>query len=147
MANAVLSAAGDEVSAEQLYDLLQLRVNVFIVEQECAYPELDGLDLLPSTRHFWLPGKPGAGLAGCLRVLSGERVPRIGRVCTSSEARGSGAGALLMEAAVAYLGDAESELGAQTYAREFYARFGYEPEGEEYYEDGIAHITMRRAAR
>lgn len=148
MPKSVRSAGGDEVTAPQLYELLRLRVDVFVVEQECPYPELDGLDLLPSTRHFWVPGEPGAGFAGCLRVLDdGDGVPRIGRVCTAGAARGSGLGARLMQAAVEYLGDSESVLGAQTYAREFYARFGYEPEGEEYNEDGIAHITMRREGR
>ncbi|MGH3519013.1 MAG: GNAT family N-acetyltransferase [Haloechinothrix sp.] len=144
----VESASGADITAAQLYDVLRLRVNVFIVEQECPYPELDGQDLLPTTRHFWLPGKDDTELAGCLRVLAGaDGVLRVGRVATSDAARGTGAGARLMEAVVDHIGAAESVLGAQTYATGFYARFGYAPEGAEYDEDGIPHITMRRPAR
>lgn len=140
------SAAGDELSAAELYALLRLRVNVFVVEQRCPYPELDGLDLLSSTRHFWIPD--GDAAAGCLRIIPDEgAVVRIGRVCTAESARGSGVGWRLMAAAVDYVGDAESVLGAQTYATGFYRKFGFREEGDEYEEDGIPHITMRRPAR
>lgn len=114
-----------------------------MVEQRCPYQELDGLDLLGSTRHLWLPD--GEAIAGCLRILADQHgVLRVGRVCTSEAARGSGTGARLMAAALDAIGDAESVLGAQTYATGFYARFGYVPEGDEYEEDGIPHMTMRR---
>lgn len=144
----VQSASGAELTEKELYELLRLRVNVFVVEQQCAYPELDGNDLLPETRHFWLRGTEGDELAGCLRVLAnGPDSYRIGRVCTSASARGTGAGVGLMEAALAHIGGAESVLGAQTTAAPFYARFGYVPEGDTYDEDGIPHITMRRVGR
>lgn len=140
----VQSAAGPDLTAAQLYALLRLRVDVFVVEQNCAYPEIDGLDLLPGTRHFWVADAVHGGIAGCLRVLSGAGGHRIGRVCTSELARGTGTGERLMRAAVAFLGDAESVLGAQTAAAGFYERFGYVAEGEVYDEDGIPHVTMRR---
>lgn len=139
----VQSAAGDQLTARQLYALLRLRTAVFVVEQNCPYLDPDGLDLLPTTRHFWVPGAE-AQLAGCLRLLDDGGVLRIGRVCTSAAARGNGTGARLMAAAVEHIGDAESVLGAQTYATQFYARYGYRPDGEEYDEDGIPHILMRR---
>lgn len=143
----VHSATGDALTTSQLYDLLRLRVDVFIVEQECPYPELDGQDLSPGTTHFWVPGAGDSGLAGCLRVLDdGDGVRRIGRVCTAAKVRGTGVGLQLMEAAVTAIGDGEAVLGAQTYAQSFYARFGFQQEGEVYYEDGIAHISMRRPA-
>lgn len=139
----VHSAPGDQLTAEQLYALLRLRVDVFVVEQQAAYPELDGRDLLPTTWHFWLQSDDG--VVGCLRLLGDEPPLRIGRVCTSKAARGTGAGARLMDAAVAFVGDAESVLDSQTYAQGFYVRYGYEPEGEEYTDDdGIPHIVMRR---
>lgn len=139
------SASGDQLTAEQLYALLRLRVDVFVVEQKAAYPELDGRDLLPSTWHFWVPGEDGE-VAGYLRILGDGSPLRIGRVCTSKGARGSGLGAQLMDAAVAHIGSAESVLDSQTYATGFYARYGYVPEGEEYVDDdGIPHILMRRA--
>ncbi|GAA5120604.1 GNAT family N-acetyltransferase [Haloechinothrix salitolerans] len=139
----VRSATGPEITAADLYALLRLRVNVFVVEQECAYPELDGLDLLPGTCHLWLA--EGDTLLGCLRIIDdGGGVLRVGRVCASAAARGTGVGARLMTAALDVIGDAESVLGAQTYATGFYERFGYRTEGEPYDEDGIPHITMRR---
>lgn len=139
----IVSAWGGELSAAQLYDLLRLRVDVFVVEQECPYPEIDGRDLVGGTRHFWVPS--GDGVAGCLRVLAEpDGVLRIGRVCTSPAARGTGLGARLMRAAMDFAGDAECVLDAQTYAEGFYARFGFRRAGEEFDEDGIPHVTMRR---
>lgn len=135
--------AGDDLVPAQLYDILRLRVDVFVVEQECPYPEIDGRDLLPGTRHLWVAGADGIG--SYLRVLqepAGAR--RIGRVCSARDARGRGLAACLMTAALAYTGDVDCVLDAQTYAQGFYAKFGFEPEGEEFDEDGIPHITMWR---
>ncbi|MGH3879434.1 MAG: GNAT family N-acetyltransferase [Actinophytocola sp.] len=136
-------AAGDELPADRLYALLRLRVDVFVVEQECAYSELDGRDLLPDTIHLWGPptGEPEAYLR-LLREPGGGW--RIGRVCTTKAARGRGLGGLLMAAALERVGDADVVLGAQTYAQDFYVRFGFEPDGEPYDDVGIEHITMRR---
>jgi ElaA protein len=128
-----------------LYAVLRLRVDVFVVEQECPYPELDGRDLLPSTRHLWVDGPDGAG--SYLRVLeepAGAR--RIGRVVTARDARGQGLAAQLMQAALAHVGDADCVLDSQTYAKGFYLKFGFVPEGDEFLEDGIPHITMWRRA-
>ena len=136
-------AAGDELTAPELYAVLRLRVDVFVVEQDAPYPELDGRDLLPDTLHLWSPptGEPLA----YLRILADpDGVRRIGRVCTTKAARGTGLGRLLMTEAMARIGDAEAVLDAQTYARDFYARFGFVAEGEPFDEDGIEHITMRR---
>jgi len=139
-------AVGDELTAPELYALLTLRVEVFVVEQEAPYRELDGRDLLPDTVHLWSPptGEPQAYLR-ILREPNGVR--RIGRVCTTKTARGTGLGRLLMTEAMVRIGDAEAVLDAQTYAQDFYARFGFVPEGDPFYEDGIEHITMRRPPR
>ncbi|WP_103353666.1 GNAT family N-acetyltransferase [Amycolatopsis sp. CA-128772] len=135
-------ATGPELTAAQLHDILRLRVDVFVVEQKAAYPELDGRDLLPDTRHLWFE-ESGAVLA-YLRVLQdpGE-VRRIGRVATAAHARGTGLAARLMDAALTIPG--EYVLDAQTYVQAFYARYGFTPEGQEYKDDdGIPHIRMRR---
>jgi ElaA protein len=118
-------------------------VTVFVVEQECPYPELDGRDLLPDTGHLWWPatGEPQAYLR-LLREPDGAW--RIGRVCTAKSARGHGLGALLMARALERTADADVVLDAQTYAQDFYGRFGFVPEGAPFDEDGIEHITMRR---
>ena len=140
------SAKGDEITAAELYPLLRLRVDVFVVEQECPYPELDGRDLLPTTVHVWW--QPADEVLGYLRLLRDpDGTHRIGRVCTARSARGSGLGALLMKAAMEHVGDEAAVLDAQTYALDFYARFGFVPEGERYLEDGIEHQTMRRTAK
>lgn len=139
------SATGDEITVAQLYPLLTLRVTVFVVEQNCPYSELDGLDLLPSTVHVWW--QPGDEPDGYLRLLRDpDGTHRIGRVCTAKHTRGAGLGALLMKDAMERVGDAAAVLEAQTYAQAFYARFGFVSTGEPYYEDGIEHITMRRPA-
>lgn len=139
------SAKGGEITAAELYPLLKLRVDVFVVEQECAYAEIDGRDLLPSTVHVWW--QPGDEVLGYLRLLRDpDGIHRIGRVCTALSARGSGLGAVLMKAAMEHIGDDAAVLDAQTYALDFYARFGFVPEGDRFLEDGIEHQTMRRAA-
>jgi ElaA protein len=140
---AIHDLTADQLTPEQLYAILRLRVDVFVVEQECAYPELDGRDLLPGTRHLWTDGASGVG--AYLRLLDepgGAR--RIGRVCTALDARGQGLGAKLMVAALDAAGDVDCVLDAQTYATGFYAKYGFRPEGEEFIEDGIPHITMWR---
>ena len=81
-----------DLSNSTLYDLLKLRVEVFVVEQACAYPELDGRDLLTETRHFWL--ERDGEVVCTLRLLEehddGEKAFRIGRLCTQRSARGQG---------------------------------------------------------
>src|SRR5919109_2552856 len=96
-----------DLSPSTLYELLRLRVDVFVVEQASPYAELDGRDLEEGTRHFWLGGNgQPEPVLGCLRLLrepTGEF--RIGRLCTARSARGHGLGRQLMEAALADVGD------------------------------------------
>ncbi|KAA9160839.1 GNAT family N-acetyltransferase [Amycolatopsis acidicola] len=137
-----MNVPGTELSASRLYDILRLRVDVFVVEQNCPYPELDGRDIRADTRHFWIEGEHGVD--AYLRVLTEPGGYRVGRVVTAKHARGQGLAARLMTAAVELIGDEPSVLDAQTYAQGFYAKFGYVPEGEVFEEDGIPHITMWR---
>jgi ElaA protein len=129
-----------ELDTRTLYALLRLRVDVFVVEQKCAYPELDGRDVEPGTRHLWLEedGEPAA----YLRILDENR---IGRVCVAPKTRGTGAAKRLMREALTYIGNAPSTLDAQAYLVDFYRSFGYEPAGPEYIDDGIPHVPMFRA--
>jgi ElaA protein len=137
-------ATGDQLSAATLYALLSLRVNVFVVEQKCPYPELDGRDLRGDTVHFWW--QPGAEPLSYLRLLTDpDGSARIGRVCTAPAARGTGLGARLMSAAMAEIGDRDAVLDAQVQVQAMYARWGFQPVGEPFDDDGILHITMRRA--
>ncbi|WP_016700685.1 GNAT family N-acetyltransferase [Actinoalloteichus spitiensis] len=139
-------ASGDQLTPNQLYRLLQLRVQVFVVEQECPYPELDGRDLAPTTRHLWCTEAGDDTPLACLRLLEEDGSVRIGRVCTALSARGTGQGRRMMTAALAEVGDRDTVLDAQTQARGFYAAFGYAQCGPEYLEDGIPHVPMRRPA-
>ena len=139
--------AGTDLDAATLYELLQLRAEVFVEEQACPYPELDGRDLVATTRHFWLRDSGGAVVAN-LRLLEdvtdAEGEFRIGRVCTRLSARGRGHTRLLMEAALAQVGDRPCRLNAQSYLTAMYAGHGFATDGEEFLEDGIPHVPMRR---
>ena len=136
-----------DLPPDTLYELLRLRVDVFVVEQAAPYPELDGRDLEEGARHFWLGGSGNPEpVLGCLRLLrepTGEF--RIGRLCTARSVRGRGLGRQLMEAALAEVGDRSCVLDAQEHLAGFYRDFGFSAAGETYDWDGIAHVPMRRA--
>ena len=136
--------SGADLSAKEIHDLLRLRVDVFVVEQECPYPEVDGLDLLPSTTHLWLADD--AGPAASIRLLNGSDGLKIGRVVTRSDRRGERLAGRLMEAALQLIGPSSSSLEAQSYLVNFYALFGFAVSGPEYIEDGIPHTPMQRVA-
>ena len=139
----VRTAALTDIDAETLYALLRLRVQVFVVEQRCAYPELDGRDLEPDAVHVWVGSAPDPD--GYLRVLhDDDGARRIGRVCVRSGGRGTGIAAELMGAGIAVCDRAPIVLDAQAHLTGWYARFGFAPQGEEFIEDGIPHVRMRR---
>jgi ElaA protein len=134
-----------ELDVPTLYALLRLRVDVFVVEQRCPYREIDDRDLEPGTRHLWYGPSRTEPLA-YLRVLAdADGTARIGRVCTAPSARGGGLSGRLMTDALDLIGDqTPCVLDAQSYLVDFYRRFGFVPSGDEYVEDGIAHVPMRR---
>jgi ElaA protein len=133
-----------DLDTTTLYRLLKLRVDVFVVEQECAYPELDGRDTEAGTLHVW--AERDGEIAGYLRILDDGPQARIGRVLTAKAARGGGLGAQLMEQALQAIGDRPSVLDAQSHLIQFYERFGYVQSGPSYVEDGIPHTPMTRGA-
>jgi ElaA protein len=132
----------DELSTVELYELLRLRSAVFVVEQECPYPDMDGRDVEPTTRHVWLPD-PDRPVASYLRVLDDGSQRRIGRVVTDPAARSRGLAARLVEHALATT-PGPWVVEAQAHLADWYARFGFVVTGPEYVEDGIAHVPMRR---
>jgi ElaA protein len=130
-----------------LHDLLKLRIDVFVVEQDCAYPELDGRDVEPDTEHVWTarPGDPAGRPAAYLRVLrDADGSLRIGRVCTRSDARGAGLAGVLVSAVLSRAAGRVVVLEAQEYLAGWYARYGFVATGPVYVEDGIPHVPMRR---
>ncbi len=136
-----------DLDAATLYEILKLRVEVFVVEQACPYPELDGRDLLAETRHFWLENAEGQVIS-TLRLMEehpgGEKVFRIGRVCTKRSERGNGHTNRLMQAAIAEVGDFPCRIDAQTYLQDMYGAHGFVRDGDEYLEDGVPHVPMIR---
>ncbi|MEU7815873.1 GNAT family N-acetyltransferase [Pseudonocardia sp. NPDC049154] len=138
-----------DLDAATLYELLRLRVDVFVVEQACPYGELDGRDLEERARHYWLTGhgEPAAVL-GTVRLLKEpDGGYRIGRLCTAKTARGRGLGKQLMDAVIAEIGDGACVLDAQEHLADFYRGYGFEATGPAYDWDGVAHLPMRRPAR
>lgn len=143
----VRTARFADLSAGELYALLRLRVDVFVVEQACPYPELDGRDEEPGTWHLWVPGGRGERARGYVRVLAEPGgVRRIGRVCVAPGERGSGLADQVMRAALRVCGEDEIVLAAQTPLVGWYAARGFETAGQGFLEDGIPHTPMRRAA-
>ena len=133
-----------DLDTTTLYAILKLRADVFVVEQNCPYGDLDGRDLEPGTRHVWL--SRGDDILAYLRILDDGGVERIGRVVTAPAARGAGHAQRLMDEALAVIGNRPSVLDAQAYLVRFYARYGYQQTGPEYLEDGIPHVPMAKAA-
>ncbi|HSP61337.1 MAG TPA: GNAT family N-acetyltransferase [Ornithinimicrobium sp.] len=145
MAPDVRAARLRDLDPTTLHDLLRLRVDVFVVEQECAYPEVDGRDAEEGTEHLWVQ-VDGAPVA-TLRLLTDRGgVRRIGRVATARDHRGQGYADALVHEALRRAGAAEVVLDAQTYLEGWYARFGFVRSGADFLEDGIAHLPMRRPA-
>ncbi|KXF80272.1 GNAT family N-acetyltransferase [Enterovibrio coralii] len=140
-----------QLSTRQLYDLLRLRTDVFVVEQNCPYPELDGHDTHPETLH--LLGYRDDKMTAYARILPAGLTYEdisIGRVVTANTERGNGCGHDLVSQALLQAHDvwphAPITIGAQYHLREFYRRHGFEEISEQYLEDGIPHIDMRRLA-
>lgn len=127
-----------------LYRILRLRVDVFVVEQECAYPELDGRDLEPTARLLWVSDDDE--VVATVRVLVDGDDRRIGRVATAAAARGRGLAAGLMHEAIAECDGRVIRLDAQSHLAHWYARFGFAVDGAEFIEDGIPHVPMTRPA-
>ena len=131
-----------ELSPFEVYGLCRLRVDVFVVEQECPYPELDGRDVEPATVHLWL--ESDGEVAATIRVLDDGAGRAIGRVATAAGFRGQGLAARLIDEGIALCGDVPVTLGAQAHLEGWYERFGFRRSGPGYVEDGIPHVPMRR---
>jgi len=138
----------NELTIDEFHDILQLRINIFVVEQDCPYPELDGKDR--KAYHFF--GQDDGG-----RIIAYTRIfgpgdyyeqPAIGRVVVDSDHRGDGTGYALMKGTLENMrklfGDVTIKIGAQKYLVEFYGKLGFKSTGEEYIEDGIPHVYMIR---
>jgi ElaA protein len=134
----------DDLDSRTAYAVWRLRQQVFVVEQHAPYPDLDGRDLEPGTRHLLL-AEHGV-LVGYLRLLDDGDSARIGRVVVAPEARGRGLADTLMRTALAETGPRAVRLDAQTGLADWYAGHGFAVTGPAFDDDGVPHLPMARAA-
>lgn len=129
------------MTALELHAILRLRSDVLVVEQQCAYADIDGRDADPQTEHMWI--EEAGGVVAALRILHGD-VPQIGRIVTRVDRRGEGLASTLLRAALERV-SRPVELKAQARLDLWYASFGFVRCSDEWVEDGIAHVQMRLA--
>src|SRR5690606_5276676 len=139
----------ENLHVNQLYDLLQLRTEVFVLEQQCLYQDMDGLDRECHHLLIYESSDTAHQLVAYARLIpAGKSFSEcsIGRILTKTH--GLGLGKRLMQEALQWVnqlyGDADIRIGAQTYAIPFYEKFGFVSQGDTYDEDGIEHIEMIR---
>jgi ElaA protein len=140
----------NNLTPHELYAILQLRTEVFVVEQNCVFQDMDGKD--DYCHHIM--GWNGDKLIATSRIVPpgiAYEFPSIGRIVTSPAARGRSAGKELVNKSISALnklyGDSTIRIGAQLYLKKFYESFGFEQSGDVYDEDGIDHIQMTRIGR
>lgn len=136
-----------ELTTTELYEIIKARINVFVVEQDCPYPDCDDYD--QKAIHLWAE-KNGEVLAYCRVFDKGIKYPEtsIGRVITTENGRGTGLGKQLITYALEIienrLGTSEVRISAQDYLLKFYSDFGFQDTGKKYLEDNIPHTEMLR---
>ncbi len=135
----------NELTTAELYSALRLRQEIFVIEQNCVYLDVDGLD--PSAVHIlcWRQDQLLAYLR-CLKPGLSYIESSLGRIVVSPAARGLNLGRELVERGIAYnqqtWPDSDIRIGAQSYLETFYRNLGFVVEGEPYIEDGISHVHM-----
>lgn len=144
----------DQLSVSELYEIMKVRQNIFVVEQNCVYLDADDLDQV----SWHLIGRQETAnqkeIVAYLRVVFPEKIysePSIGRVLTTSALRGTGLGKELMQQALVRVAacypNSPLRISAQQHLEKFYSDFGFESVSEPYDEDGISHIEMLRETR
>lgn len=137
----------EEITTSELYEIIKARVDVFVVEQDCPYPDLDDYD--QKALHLWAEQDQKV-LAYCRIFNKGIKYPEtsIGRVLTTEKGRGKSLGKQLIQYAVETIENrfrtSEIRISAQDYLLRFYSGFGFEDTGKKYLEDNIPHTEMFR---
>lgn len=136
----------NELTAAGLYNILKLRVDVFVVEQDCPYPELDNLD----QQCIHLTCVEEGEIIAYSRLVPADAkydIPSIGRVVVQPEARGRGLAKELLNKSIQFILTEwqayEIQLQGQYYLKDFYESFGFNPISDVYDEDGIPHLDMK----
>jgi ElaA protein len=139
-----------DLSVATLYSLLKLRSDVFVVEQDCVYPDLDNKDIDPRAVHicsFDSAQENVVAYARCLPPSVSFEGSSIGRVVVATSHRGQGLAEVLMQESIAYCQrkwpEQRVQIGAQCYLQRFYEGLGFECFSEPYDEDGIMHVDMQ----
>jgi len=139
----------NDLTPAELYEIMALRQEVFVVEQNCAYLDADGKD--QQSWHLMCKNDTGKLVAYTRLLPKGlayPEYPSIGRVVNSPSVRGTGIGRSLMHKSIALcihlFGNESIKIGAQRYLLQFYESLGFQSTGEEYLEDGIPHVKMIR---
>ena len=133
------------MTARTFHDIVRLRLDTFVVEQACAYAELDGRDVLDTTEHLWIEAE-GAPVA-YLRTYPGpDGATWVGRVVTAPAHRGRGLGARLVRHALVRA-PGPVLIAAQAHLADWYQGLGFMRCGPDYLEDGISHTPMRLRGR
>ena len=134
-----------ELTTQELYNILQLRSEVFVVEQNCIYQDIDGKD--QKAAHIFI--EQNKDILAYSRIFDESEYfenPSIGRVVVKKEKRGKELGKKIMIEGAKYIKatftNKKIEISAQKYLKDFYSELGYEFTGNEYLEDGIPHIRM-----
>lgn len=135
----------EDMSPLEIFNMFKLRVDVFIVEQNCAYPEIDDVD--KNCVHLQI--KDGEHLAAYCRIINEGDTARIGRVIVHPSYRSQQLGRKLMNVAIKEIKLVDQykwiELSAQSHLQNFYSSFGFSAISDEYVEDNIPHIDMKMA--
>lgn len=139
-----------QLSVIELYDILKLRQDVFVIEQQCIYPDIDDAD--KTAFHLFAYSEEGEGICAYLRIFSPQvkaREVSMGRILTSEASRGTGLGKVLVAKAIEVIErefpDQAIKISAQEYLVQFYVDFNFVVTSEPYDEDGIQHIDMLRS--
>ena len=137
----------DELARTTLYEILQLRSEIFVVEQECLFVDLDGRDTDGDTVHVWI--EDGGRIVAYARVIIDDDATVIGRVVARRARREEGLGRRVMDEAIAVAAGLDRgvpvAIKAQTRVRDWYESFGFEASGPNFFDDGILHTPMQLA--
>ena len=142
----ILCLSFEELDLHQLYAIMRLRQEVFIVEQDCPYLDADGKDQQGYHLMIWEEGKLAAYTRLLPKGISYPKYASIGRVVNHAEFRGQGLGKKLMEASIQWcrklLPADPIKISAQCYLEKFYTDLGFKDINDRYMEDGIPHMAM-----
>ena len=137
----IVSKTFNELNNEDLYQILRLRSEVFVVEQDCVYQDIDGKD--QKAKHVL--GKKENDIVAYARIFKpGDyfKEASFGRAVVKKTERGKGVGDELVKNCLEIITEEEIKISAQSYLKGFYGKHGFKSEGKEYLEDGIPHTAM-----